>query len=96
MPNRRGVGYMPRRHQDSDIAKKTTAAAEAKSLERGPKGQDRRADLTDAGDFGRDYEQWSKGDLYNRASQLNVRGRSAMTKERLIESLRQAEQKKKR
>ena len=96
MPNRRGTGYMPRRHQGSDIAKKTTAAAEAKGSIRGPGGEDRREDLTDAGDFSRDYEQWSRGDLYNRASQLDVRGRSAMTKELLIEALRKAESKKKR
>ena len=34
------------------------------------------------------YEEWSKDDLYDRAQDLGVQGRSAMTKDELIEALR--------
>ena len=34
------------------------------------------------------YEDWSKDDLYERAQELDVEGRSDMTKDELIEVLR--------
>ena len=34
------------------------------------------------------YEDWTKGALYDRAQELDVEGRSDMTKEELIEALR--------
>ena len=34
------------------------------------------------------YEDWSKDDLYERAQELDVEGRSDMTKDELIEALR--------
>lgn len=34
------------------------------------------------------YEEWTKDDLYERAQELEIDGRSDMTKEELIEALR--------
>ncbi|MAM61739.1 Rho termination factor [Maritimibacter sp. UBA3975] len=34
------------------------------------------------------YDEWSKEDLYDRAQELDVDGRSDMTKDELIEALR--------
>ena len=34
------------------------------------------------------YEKWNKGDLYDRARELGVKGRSSMRKDELIEALR--------
>ena len=34
------------------------------------------------------YEEWTKDELYERAQELDIDGRSDMTKEELIESLR--------
>lgn len=34
------------------------------------------------------YEDWSKEDLYHRAQELEIEGRSDMTKDELIEALR--------
>lgn len=36
------------------------------------------------------YEEWTKDELYERAQELNVEGRSEMTKSELIEALRGA------
>ncbi|NNF54297.1 MAG: Rho termination factor [Acidimicrobiales bacterium] len=34
------------------------------------------------------YEEWTKDDLYDRAKELDIEGRSNMNKEQLIEALR--------
>ena len=34
------------------------------------------------------YEEWSKDDLYGRAQEIGIEGRSDMTKDELIEALR--------
>ncbi|MEW9921469.1 Rho termination factor N-terminal domain-containing protein [Marimonas sp. MJW-29] len=34
------------------------------------------------------YEEWTKADLYERAQELDIDGRSDMTKDELIEALR--------
>ena len=34
------------------------------------------------------YEEWSKDELYDRAQELDINGRSQMTKEELIDALR--------
>ena len=34
------------------------------------------------------YEEWTKDDLYDRAQELDVEGRSDMTKDELIDALR--------
>ncbi|NNE95713.1 MAG: Rho termination factor [Acidimicrobiales bacterium] len=34
------------------------------------------------------YEEWTKDELYNRAQELDIDGRSEMTKDELIEALR--------
>jgi len=34
------------------------------------------------------YEEWSKEDLYDRAQELDIEGRSDMSKEELIDALR--------
>lgn len=35
------------------------------------------------------YEEWTKDDLYDRAREIGIEGRSDMTKDELIEALRQ-------
>jgi hypothetical protein len=34
------------------------------------------------------YEEWSKGDLYRRAGEIGIEGRSNMSKDELIDALR--------
>ena len=34
------------------------------------------------------YEEWSKGELYERAQEIGIEGRADMTKDELIEALR--------
>ena len=34
------------------------------------------------------YEEWTKGDLYDRAQEIGIEGRSGMTKDELIDALR--------
>ena len=34
------------------------------------------------------YEEWTKDDLYKKATEVGIEGRSAMTKDQLIEALR--------
>jgi hypothetical protein len=34
------------------------------------------------------YEEWSKNDLYKRAGEIGIKGRSKMTKDELIDELR--------
>lgn len=34
------------------------------------------------------YEEWSKDDLYDRAKEIGIEGRSSMTKDQLIDALR--------
>ncbi|WP_281826732.1 DUF7218 family protein [Jannaschia rubra] len=34
------------------------------------------------------YEEWTKDDLYDRAQELDIEGRSDMTKDQLIDALR--------
>ena len=34
------------------------------------------------------YEEWSKDDLYDRAKELEIEGRSEMTKDQLVSALR--------
>ena len=36
------------------------------------------------------YEDWTKDDLYDRASELDIEGRSDMTKDELISALRES------
>lgn len=51
----------------------------------------RAVDAVDDGpSSGTPYEQWSKADLYERAQELDIEGRSAMSKRELIAALRAA------
>lgn len=48
-------------------------------------------DRTKAGKRGgssKSYEEWSKDDLYDRAKEIGIEGRSEMTKDELIDALR--------
>ena len=47
-------------------------------------------DLTPSPGRGTRYENWTKADLYERASELDVAGRSGMSKTQLIAALRSA------
>lgn len=37
----------------------------------------------------RDYEDWTRDELYHRAQELDIEGRSRLNKEELVEALRQ-------
>ncbi len=39
---------------------------------------------------GKPYEQWTKAELYERAQELDIEGRSKMTKDELVAALRDA------
>ena len=56
---------------------KSTAAAIANSDDPGKKGGKQPP-----------YEDWSKDELYDRAQELDIDGRSDMTKDELVEALR--------
>ena len=40
------------------------------------------------GEAGQAYEEWTKDELYDRASQLKIKGRAGMKKKELIQALR--------
>jgi len=46
--------------------------------------------VDDSPSSGTPYEQWTKADLYERAQELDVEGRSTMSKRELIKALRNA------
>ena len=94
MPNRTQAGYMPQYEKGMDIKRNTTQTEIARETlrERGPGVSTiGRPDLVDAGDFGRPYEQWSLGDLENRARQLGMRIKVPFTKETLVDAILAAE-----
>jgi len=45
-------------------------------------------DPSKKGGENRQYEDWTKDDLYDRAQEIGIEGRSDMTKDELIEALR--------
>lgn len=45
-------------------------------------------DAAKRGGASRPYEEWTKDDLYDRAAEVGIEGRSDMTKDELIEALR--------
>lgn len=47
-----------------------------------------RSKVGKAGGKSGSYEDWTKEELYNRAQELDIEGRSSMTKDELIEALR--------
>lgn len=80
MPNRRRIGYMPGRRFD-----------EAQNVQRQKSKRKRLNRAQDTGDGAPDtpkLEEWSKTELYALARERDIKGRSTMTKERLIRSLR--------
>ena len=62
---------------------KSKAAAIANAAAR-----DGRSEVGERGGESGSYEDWTEDELYNRAQELNVEGRSKMTKDELIEALR--------
>jgi Rho termination factor, N-terminal domain len=94
MPNRTQAGYMPQYEKGMDIKRNTTRTAVARETLQDRKtevSEIGRPDLIDAGDFGRPYEQWSIGDLENRARQLGLRVKPPATKDRLVQAIKSAE-----
>ena len=94
MPNRTQAGYMPQYEKGMDIKRNTTQTAMAReALHDRTAGVSSigRPDLVDAGDFGRPYEQWSMGDLENRARQLGLRVKPPATKDRVVQAIKTAE-----
>lgn len=66
-----------------DGASKSKAAAIANAAAR-----DGRSTVGKRGGKSDAYEDWTKEELYERAQELDVEGRSAMSKDELIEALR--------
>lgn len=66
-----------------DGASKSKAAAIANAAAR-----DGRSTVGKRGGKSDAYEDWTKEELYNRAQELEIEGRSAMSKDELIEALR--------
>mgnify|MGYP002711922357 FL=1 len=66
-----------------DGASKSKAAAIANAAAR-----DGRSTVGKRGGKSDTYEDWTKEELYNRAQELEIEGRSEMTKDELIEALR--------
>lgn len=82
MPNRRRIGYMPGRRFD-DKQNVERQKAKRGRLDRNQRG-DARTDTVN-------LEEWTKDELYALARDRNIKGRSMMTKARLIRSLRQSQ-----
>lgn len=78
MPNRRRSGYMPTRRHDTI---KNPERARMKRRKESSHDEDERQS-------GASYEEWTKEELYARAKQLGVAGRSSMTKDQIINALR--------
>ena len=66
-----------------DGASKSKAAAIANAAAR-----DGRSTVGKRGGEADAYEDWTKAELYERAQELDIEGRSEMTKDELIEALR--------
>lgn len=66
-----------------DGASKSKAAAIANAAAR-----DGRSTVGKRGGKSDAYEDWTKEELYERAQELDIEGRSAMSKDELIEALR--------
>ena len=66
-----------------DGASKSKAAAIANAAAR-----DGRSTVGKRGGKSDAYEDWTKDELYHRAQELEIEGRSEMTKDELIEALR--------
>lgn len=62
---------------------KSKAAAIANAAAR-----DGRSAVGERGGEARSYEDWTKDELYQRAQELDIEGRSDMTKDELIKALR--------
>ncbi|MCP1387923.1 Rho termination factor N-terminal domain-containing protein [Corynebacterium sp. TA-R-1] len=62
---------------------KSKAAAIANAAAR-----DGRSEVGKRGGESASYEDWTKDELYERAQELEIEGRSTMTKDELIEALR--------
>jgi hypothetical protein len=60
-------------------------AARIANARGGTKG---RSQTARAGGRSPSYDEWSKEDLYRRAGEIGVRGRSRMSKEQLVKALR--------
>lgn len=82
MPNRRRIGYMPTRRFD-DKQNVERQKSKRRRLVRNEPG------VPDGGHA--NLEEWTMAELYALAQKRNLRGRSTMTKERLIHNLRKAE-----
>lgn len=78
MPNRRRIGYMPTRRFDQ----KQNVERQKRRRDRMTRNQPSAAPDTEK------LEEWTKDELYALAKERGIKGRSTMTKERLIHSLR--------
>lgn len=72
-------------------ARKADEASEKVARKAEHKASEQRQDAAGADETpgsGRPYEQWTKAELYQRAQELDIDGRSTMNKDDLIEALR--------
>lgn len=75
-------------------AREVSGQARAQALRTVDAAEDAAVDLLDAADAAVDdrpsgaYETWTKDELYERASELDITGRSTMSKRQLIKALR--------
>ena len=86
-------------HMAETTAKQTVGQAKRQASATGAAGRAAAAELIDdatatidpdASPRGVAYEQWTKSDLYDRAQELDIEGRSSMSKRQLIAALRSA------
>lgn len=83
MPNRRRTGYMPSRRFDEkkNIERQKAKRGRLMRSQRGGRG----------GEDTDNLEEWTRDELYALARERDIKGRSMMTKARLIRSLRKNE-----
>ncbi len=96
MPSKKGDKY-ERQYEHIKESQKDRGVAEERAKEiagrtvneqRRKEGQTRNARTTGTGNPNQPLEERSRDEVYNRAKELNVPGRSSMTKAQLVEEVR--------
>ena len=82
MPGKRMAG-IKNKEQYEKLREKGMSKEKAARIANTPSGK-----ISSKGGQGRKYEDWTKEDLYDKAKEVGIEGRSKMSKKELIRALR--------